>query len=509
MKNGLPANHGLSAAYLASNLTYRNTSGEIELTDIQYEALLAGVTNGTSVLAVAPTSSGKTDVGLYAAASWLEKGIADGARVVFLTSHRALARRKFKEIRGYFASLLMLAPDEVVLATGDDVVDGNGDPASDALSAPVIVATYEKYLNIVSGSGLETGRRKICFVCDEIQLIGDSNRGQTVEILLTLLRNRVGQIVALSAVLDLKYAELLSSWLGTLLIRTTRREVPLIYELRTLRGTFTTSTDAESPAQNGPIKTAGTIETLKELLKNPLDHEPIAVFCMSKKQVFELAETWAAEAARMVAKVDDDLPLFREPTSSAEELGKYLPHRFAYHTADLNEDERIAVETKLDDSNLRVVFATTTLASGLNYSFKTVIIHKWRRWDTTDRVWIPIPQGEFHNMAGRAGRLSMVDKPGRIIYFAEDAQEMRAATRYLEWWRLETPPPRITVTAFPQLSLQLLASGVANSDLSLFDFLQSTFSADRELEINARQPELWKAGIDSALKNLKAWRFVS
>lgn len=296
--------------------------------------------------------------------------------------------------------------------------------------------------------------------------------------------------------------------MGAKLIRTTDREVPLIYELRTPRATFETSTEAEAPAQVSSPRTTGTIAALKELLRNPTEHEPIAVFCMTKKQVFELAEEWSIEASRMGAKIDDDLPLFREPTSSAEELVRYLPHRFAYHTADLNEDERIAVETKLDDSILRVVFATTTLASGLNYSFRTVIIHAWQRWNIAERMAVPISAADFHNMAGRAGRLSMVDKPGRVIYFAYNVREIRAAPRYLEWWNLDNLPPRITIGSFPQLLLQLLASGVASTELELFDFLQSTFSADRELEVNARQPELWKAAIDAALVDLKRWRSV-
>ena len=373
MKTGLPENHGLSADIVDSNIIHRNNNGEIELTDIQYRTLEAGIAKGKNILAVAPTSSGKTDVGLYAAASWLISGIADGARVVFLTSHRALARQKFKELRLSFAPLLSISPEELVLATGDDVVDANNDTVADILSSPILVATYEKYLNIISGAGLEVGRRKVCYICDEIQLIGDASRGQTVEILLTLLRGRAGQIVGLSAVLEKGYAELLSTWMGALLIRTTQREVPLIYELRTARGTFETTTEAEAPPRVSAPRNMGTIATLKELLRNPTEHEPIAVFCMSKKQVFDLAEEWSREASRLGAKVEEDLPLFREPTSSAEELGKYLPHRFAYHTADLNEDERVAVEAKLDDNVLRVVFATTTLASGLNYSFKTVI----------------------------------------------------------------------------------------------------------------------------------------
>ena len=251
------------------------------------------------------------------------------------------------------------------------------------------------------------------------------------------------------------------------------------------------------------------MSTLKELMKKPGEHEPIAVFCMSKKEVFELAEQWASEASRMGARVDDDLPHFREPTTSADELNRYLPHRFAYHTADLNEDERVAVEARLDGNELRVVFATTTLAAGLNYAFRTVIIHNWERWNGRKRAREPILPGEFHNMAGRAGRLSHVDRPGRVIFFANSATQIRMAQRYLSWWDLDKLKARIHPSTFTQLSLQLLASGVVESDEELFQFLQGTFSAQRELEINSGQPDVWREALTDSLSHLKQWNFVS
>lgn len=509
MKSGLPDGNGLPAEILASGLLHRDALNLVQLTDIQYAALEAGVARGVNILAVAPTSSGKTDIGLFAAASWLHAGLADGRRVVFLTTHRALARQKFAELTQRFAPLFNITASEIVLATGDDVADANGDPVMDAFPAPIMVATYEKYLNMLAGSGLEIELSDVCFIADEIQIIGDASRGQNVEILMTLLRRTAGQIVGLSAVLEQHYATLLADWLHATVVQTRTREVELIYELRTPSATYTTSSNSEESPEQHEARPLGTIETLRELLNQGNMHEPVAVFCMTKKQVFELAEEWSSTVASLgFGSRSEDLPLFREPTASSDELERYIPNRFAYHTADLNEDERIAVETRLDNSNLRVIFATTTLASGLNYSFKTVIIHSWMRWDSKRRVHVPIPRSEFHNMAGRAGRLSHVDTAGRVIYYAETPQETRSAGRYLSWWELDDFAPRIDPAAFSPLSLQLLASGVVSDEEALCTFLQNTFSAERELERNPGQPEVWRLAVSNSVAGLRDWGLV-
>ena len=506
MKSGLPLDHGLPDELLASALLYRDTDGQILLTDVQFAALEAGVAIGKNIIALAPTSSGKTDVGLFAAAGWLSRGLTNGSKVVFLTSHRALARQKFAELIHKFAPLFTLTLDEFVLATGDDIIDGHGDPVLDAFSGTIIIATYEKYLNLLSGSGLNTDLAKVCFVADEVQLIGDASRGQNVEILLTLLRHRAGQIVGLSAVIEVRYGELLASWLHAEMVRTTRREVDLSYELRTPSSTYITSTATESEPESHGASIQGTLGVLRELLQTDREHEPTAVFCMTKKQVFDLAKAWEDEVKKLgLGSTINNSTMFRESTASSDELIRYLPHSFAYHTADLNEEERVAVETRLDDSDLRVVFATTTLASGLNYSFKTVIIHSWQRWNSSTRGYNAIPRSEFHNMAGRAGRLSKSDSAGRAIFFASTPKEIREASRYLSWWELDDFAPRIDPKGFSLLSLQLLSSKVADDQTELCKFLQSTFSAERELERNAAQPEIWAAAVSRSVSNLYDW----
>lgn len=230
---------------------------------------------------------------------------------------------------------------------------------------------------------------------------------------------------------------------------------------------------------------------------------------MTKKQVFDLASQWQQSLQQQGLQSDiTQSPEFLETTLAADELTKYIPHKFAYHTADLNEDERIAVETKLEGDGLRVVFATTTLASELNYSFRTVLIHSWQRWDSPSRTYQAIPKAEFHNMAGRAGRLSHVDRPGRVIFSANNPRDLRIASNYLSWWELDEFRPRIKPENFVPLSLQLLSSKVANDEDSLNSFLQKSFSAERELEINGSQPELWRMAVHQSIDALKSWGFV-
>ncbi|GAI06582.1 unnamed protein product, partial [marine sediment metagenome] len=72
MKDTLPQGHGLSAS-VADGLVYRS-EGEVSLTDVQYLALEAGVAQGQSMLVVSPTSTGKTQVGLWAIAEGLLAG---------------------------------------------------------------------------------------------------------------------------------------------------------------------------------------------------------------------------------------------------------------------------------------------------------------------------------------------------------------------------------------------------------------------------------------------------
>lgn len=509
MKTGFPLSHGLSAKLATSSLFGRDREAPT-LTDIQYESLVSGVARGVSLLVVAPTSSGKTNVGLAALASWLEAGDLMPRKAVYLTSHRALARQKFNEFVPFFKAAAGLKDLEMVVATGDGTLDATGQVPSDLNEATLIVATYEKYLGLLAGGGIQEDLSHVCFVCDELQVINDRHRGEAIEILLTMLRRaRYGQIVGLSAVIAASDAKILGEWLGATLVSTSNREVPIRYELRTVDQTLVVSTDRPEDVQTRPRNpNLSTIEILQELVRNSSDEAtPIAVFCMRRRDVFDLSKAWARLVGVPEGGPEEIPPDFGEMTASAEDLACYVPFRFAFHTADLVEAERAYVETRLDKNELAVVFSTTTLAMGLNYSFKTVIFDRWRRYNFARRQDEPIARAEFHNIAGRAGRLSLAEE-GRVIFATNDSRWERVAAQYLNLTQFEPYEPRLNPENFEHIALQLVSSGIARTRDELLSFLQGTLSAKAALDVDAKQQDVWATHVDRALSRLTEWGFI-
>ena len=86
MKFELPEDHGLSNA-IVDGLVFRE-EGVPALTDAQFEALRVGVGRGESALIVSPTSTGKTQIALWAIA----RSIEARCNTVYLVTHRALAK---------------------------------------------------------------------------------------------------------------------------------------------------------------------------------------------------------------------------------------------------------------------------------------------------------------------------------------------------------------------------------------------------------------------------------
>lgn len=174
MKTGLPENHGLSAASQATLLFYE--ASQPLLTDVQHAALAAGVARANSMLVVSPTSTGKTQIAVWAIANTLERG----CNAVYLVTHRALAKQKFEELKTLLLSEHLHGDtSSLVLATGDSVEDVAAAVPADPLGARLLVATYEKYLALLSASGIPARQSQTLVCCDEVQLIGDATRGQT------------------------------------------------------------------------------------------------------------------------------------------------------------------------------------------------------------------------------------------------------------------------------------------------------------------------------------------
>lgn len=504
MKYQFPDNHGLSQGTIDS-LVF-NEGDKPALSDAQYASLEAGIGRGESALVVSPTSTGKTQIALWAIANSLESS----CNTVYLVTHRALAKQKFEDFRTQLlAPYLANDAASLVMATGDYIQDADGEVPKEPLRAPLLVATYEKYLALLSASGVPADMRSTVVVCDEIQLLGDQHRGQSVEVLLTLLRNAGWkQFVGLSAVLHPNDAKFLADWLDVKLVVETTREKHLRYECWTEKGmSVATSEDPEVITDGLPLPPGASIDPIAAILSLLIEKPaplPIIVFCMKKQDTYDLAEAFI-KATQSKAKGQLSLAFDSLPETNANAfLAKTLGARVGSHNADLTDEERHIVEEHLLSGKLDVVFATSTLAAGVNFPLGAAVFADWKRWDSNRRSHVEIETGEFHNMAGRVGRMGFAHEQGRAIFLAKGDAQVRVARQYLSLGQLPVLEPRVTPERFNQLALQLIASGLCSSKEDLEKLVCTTFSALREQDRNLKNFERWPEALSLAVDGLLA-----
>lgn len=502
MKYELPNNHGLSDSIIET-LVFRDND-TFSLTDIQYESLKQGVGLGKSALVVAPTSTGKTHIALWAIA----KGLENNRNTVYLVTHRALAKQKFDDFKNLILNSFLdgSAPD-LVLATGDAVENADGDIPPSPLTSRLIVATYEKYLALLSASGVPSDLSNSVIVCDEIQLIGDKHRGQNVEVLLTLIRSaKWNQFVGLSAVLKNRDAQNLANWLDVTLVNKSTREKHLQYECWSPNGIAIVSTKDPETIQEGyaipPDISCDPLSILNALLRQEEPPMPIIIFCMRKSDVYDLANKFISDYCKEKKQKQLSLAFDGFPeTNATDELPKMFSRGIGIHSADLTDEERHVVEVHLSGSQLDAVFATSTLAAGVNYPLGAAIFSKWTRWSFDRRQYVPIETDEFHNMAGRVGRMGFQHEQGRVIFTANSAQLLQAK-QYLKLDALPTIKPRIDPKRFNQLALQLVSSGLCTSKADIKGLVCETFSALIEKDENLNSYERWPIELSEAVDGL-------
>ncbi|HET8720311.1 MAG TPA: DEAD/DEAH box helicase, partial [Candidatus Nitrosotenuis sp.] len=196
---------------------FLSAQGFSKLYPPQEAAVNAGLLDGQSILVAAPTASGKTLIAMLGMMSFLDK---KEGKIVYLTPLRALASEKFSEFKKLEKASLG-KPIKVAISTGDfDSVD------REAENADVVVLTNEKMDSLIR-HGVEWIDKIGLVIADEVHLIGDQDRGPTLEILLTNLKEIESkpQIVGLSATIT--NSEEIADWLGCKLVLSNWRPVPL------------------------------------------------------------------------------------------------------------------------------------------------------------------------------------------------------------------------------------------------------------------------------------------
>lgn len=465
-----------------------------------------GLLGGAHLVVSAPTSSGKTMIGELAAL----KGVLERRRALFLLPLKALVNDKHQQFTRTYGPFGL----RVILATGEIADDI---PALMRGQYDVCLMTYEKCAALVLGNPYLLDQIGT-IVVDEVQMIADPSRGANLEFLLTALRaRRAGsagpQLIALSAVIGDTNG--LERWLDARLLRRTERPVPLNEGVLRADGNFR-YLDPGGVEQVEPcIRREGhkdsnqdwVIPLVRKLVGKG---EQVIVFRETKGETVRVAQYLARALALPPAQAALDALPGGDPSGASSALRAVLANGVAFHNADLDREERRAVEEgfRAQGATIRVIVATTTLAMGVNTPAEAVIIVGLEH---------PGPQpytvAEYKNIVGRAGRLGLSQRGTSYLLALTPKEEHDAWTGYVRnapedlrsRFLAEGTDPRSLVVKVLAAAARTGGQGLDPEDV--IAFLEGSFGSFQQRQANGRWA--WdRESLMRALDNLETHGLV-
>ncbi|MDQ3225968.1 MAG: DEAD/DEAH box helicase [Chloroflexota bacterium] len=380
-------------------------------------------------MVAAPTGTGKTvvaDFGVWDAF----KGTG---RVIYTTPIKALSNQKYRDLRAVYGN-------EVGLLTGD---------VSENRDARAVVMTTEVLRNMLLQTPWDLDDVDTV-IFDEIHYLADPERGTTWEESIILCPDHV-KLICLSATIN--NADEIAAWISRThrpiqLITHTERAVPLALhyfidgkldlvmdhtgaqvrdfphtggELRrqAARGGFAKRRAERSTPEMDEPQPREIVDAL-----SARDMLPAIYFLFSRNDCQAFAERLAVMRPNLVTARQVDLisqtidavlaglrPEDRE-LEQVQTISGLARNGIGFHHAGLLPILKQLVEVLFGRGLMEVVFATDTLALGINMPARTVVVGRMSKWDGRRRRML-IPN-EFQQMAGRAGRRGM-DPLGHVV----------------------------------------------------------------------------------------------
>src|SRR5579872_4973736 len=405
---------------------------DFEFDDFQVVACSA-LSRGNGVLVAAPTGSGKTVVGEFAVHLALEQG----RKCFYTTPIKALSNQKYSDLVRRYGS------ESVGLLTGDNSLNGD---------APVVVMTTEVLRNMLyTGSPALGGLSYV--VLDEVHYLADRSRGAVWEEVIIHLPESV-RVVALSATVS--NAEEFGEWLssvrgGTDVIVDEHRPVPLwqhvlagnrMYDLFTddeqtrvnselvrlaLRDDWVAKSGRRGRPERGGQRPRRVPPVYRPGVVSRLDSAgllPAIVFIFSRAACDAAVQQCLAAGLRLCTPAESEEIVAtaerRTADIAADDLSvlgydewlEGLRRGIAAHHAGMLPVFKEVVEDLFTRGLIRVVFATETLALGINMPARTVVIEKLDKWNGETRA--ALTAGEDTQLTGRAGRRG-IDVEGHAV----------------------------------------------------------------------------------------------
>jgi ATP-dependent RNA helicase HelY len=367
-------------------------------------------------LVTAPTGAGKTWIAERAIARIRERG----GSAWYASPLKALTNSKYIEFSKHFE------PENVGILTGD---------RKENPDAPVIVGTTEILRNqlydaMYQGQDLPTD----FVVLDEAHFLGDPDRGVVWEEIMIYLPPRI-PLLLLSATIG--NAEQIAGWLSAIrgrkceVIRENRRPVPLYPLFFHPSGTlwplmagdprgeqkssrlnkkvqdYLNTRHPPQLARPGKLPPFGDIlHVLKKFRLAP------AIFFLKSRAdcdgALELSKRNVLKDSERRERIRERIAEFTRqiPRLARHEQIPFLENFGvgAHHSGQLPA-WKLLVESLMTDGLLDAVYATSTVAAGVNFPARTVAFLNSDKFNGID--FFPLNPTEFHQMTGRAGRRGM------------------------------------------------------------------------------------------------------
>ena len=405
------------------------------LDPFQLEAIDA-LNIGHSVVVSAPTGSGKTLVGEYA----IHRALSHGRKVFYTTPLKALSNQKLRDFRHQFGA------DNVGLLTGDMSLNRE---------ARIVVMTTEIFRNMLYAEIDREADDPLhdveAVVLDECHYMNDSQRGTVWEESIIHCPPMI-QLVALSA--TVANAGQLTDWIErvhgpTRLVHSDYRPVPLSFSFCSAKGLHPLLNDQGTGLHPNCKVWRAPKGSQRKGPKTPRPPQPEAppigfvVAQMADRQMlpaiyFIFSRRGCDKALRDLAKVclvtpeeqariRARLDIFVATTPEAVRDGGHadaLLRGVAAHHAGVLPAWKELIEELFQQALVKVVFATETLAAGINMPARTTVISSLSK--RTERGHRPLMGSEFLQMAGRAGRRGLDDQ-GYVVTVQSRFEGVREA----------------------------------------------------------------------------------
>ncbi|MFB6284718.1 MAG: DEAD/DEAH box helicase, partial [Halobacteria archaeon] len=339
----------------------------------------------------------------------------------------------------------------------------------------IIVATSEKVDSLIRNN-VSWIKDLTTVVADEIHLLDDGERGPTLEVTLSKIRelNPRVQVIGLSATVS--NADVVADWLDAYLLESSWRPVDLrrgVYNNKKQEIEFENH-------ENKDIEKDLVTDPTVSLVDDSVGAEgQVLVFVAHRKDTMELAKNLKQLSLGGCEEIADTV-MENAEAEVGEILASCIRDGVAFHHAGLDRGQKKLVEKGFREREIKAIAATPSLAAGVNVPARRVVVRDVSRYEGDGYVDIPVLQ--VQQMFGRAGRPGL-DPYGEAVLVSgrkNSVDELR--DRYIDGEPERVLSKLASEEMLRKHVLATVSNRFAGTYEELLDFISNTFYAHQESE---------------------------